>query len=195
MDIYKQFITTYGVYVLVISVVAGTLGFVATRFMPESYDVSLSLAINREDEQSDQYYSYDGFYAIQAEEQFSKTVATWFATPDFVKSVLDFAGEENLEELSVKDFRNAFTAEQVSATTVEVSFGVEESSKGADLTRAIDQAVSQRLSAQERNEYQIFVGEPVIRTTEYPALFWGIGGFLFGLVIAIGGFSLREYLK
>lgn len=195
MDIYKTFIKTYGVYVLVVSVVAGTLGFVSTRFMPESYDVSLSLAINRQDEQSDQYYSYDGFYAIQAEEQFSKTVSTWFVTPDFVKAVLDNAGEENLDSLSVKDFRNAFAAEQVSATTVEVSFGVEESAQGQDMTQAIEQAVETRLASQERNEYQIFVGEPVIRETEYPALFWGIGGFVFGFVVSVGGFAIREYLK
>ena len=195
MDIYKVFIKTYGIYIVVISIVAGTFGFVSTRFMPTSYDVALSLAINREDDQSDQYYSYDGFYAIQAEDQFSKSVTTWFDSPDFVRGILDIAGEKNVDTLSVKDFRKAFTSEQISATGVEVSFGVKEESQGVSLTQAINQAVNERLDGQERNEYQIFIGEPVIRATEYNPVFWGVGGFLFGLVVSVAGFSIREYLK
>jgi hypothetical protein len=193
MDIYKTFFKKNALFLSIITIVGISAGLAITRILPASYDVSLAINIERKVENTGQFYTYDGYYAIQATELFGKSVASWFVTPDFVEDVLRNADKSNLDKLSVKDFRRMFTPEQVSANLVEVRFGVDSVDLGNTLTDSISSSIVSYMQSSDIKDYNIFVGTPVIRQLNYNPILFSLGGAFLAIAIGISIAAIRQH--
>ncbi|MEY2986451.1 MAG: hypothetical protein RJB24_680 [Candidatus Parcubacteria bacterium] len=193
MNIYKTFFKKNALFLSIIVVVGLASGLAMTRLLPVSYDVSLALNIERKVNDTGEFYTYDGFYAIQATELFGKSVASWFVTPDFVEDVLRNADKSDIAELSVKDFRRIFTSEQVSANVVEVRFGVDENELGNTLTESISSSIGSYMQTRDIKDYNIFVGTPVIRQVDYNPILFALGGGFLALALGIIIAAIRQH--
>jgi hypothetical protein len=193
MNIYKNFFKKNALFLSIITVIGISLGLALTRLFPISYDVSLALNIERKAENTNEFYTYDGFYAIQATELFGKSVASWFVTPDFVEDVLRNADKSDIDKLSVKDFRRIFTPEQVSANVVEVRFGVDKTEIGTTLTDSISSSIVSYMQTRDIKNYNIFVGTPVVRQVEYNPILFALGGAFLALAIGISVAAIRQH--
>lgn len=193
MDIYKTFFKKNALFLGIITVIGISVGLVGTRLLPVSYDVSLALNIERKVSDTGDFYTYDGFYAIQATELFGKSVASWFVTPDFVEDVLRNSDKSDIDKLSVKDFRRIFTPEQVSANVVEVRFGVDEAKVGNTLTDSISSSIVSYMQTRDIKDYNIFVGTPVIRQVDYNPILFALGGAFLALAIGISIAAIRQH--
>ena len=193
MNIYKTFFKKNALLLGIITIVGISVGLAITRLLPVSYDVSLALNIERKTNDTGEFYTYDGFYAIQATELFSKSVASWFVTPDFVEDVLRNADKSDIDKLSVKDFRRIFTPEQVSANVVEVRFGVDEAEVGTTLTDSISSSIVSYMQTRDIKDYNIFVGTPVIRQVDYNPILFALGGAFLALAIGISVAAIRQH--
>jgi hypothetical protein len=193
MNIYRTFFKKNALFLGIITVIGISVGLVVTRLLPVSYDVSLALNIERKTNDTGEFYTYDGFYAIQATELFSKSVASWFVTPDFVEDVLRNADKSDTDKLSVKDFRRIFTPEQVSANVVEVRFGVDEAEVGTTLTDSISSSIVSYMQTRDIKDYNIFVGTPVIRQVDYNPILFALGGAFLALAIGISVAAIRQH--
>jgi hypothetical protein len=193
MNIYKTFFKKNALLLGIITIVGISVGLAITRLLPVSYDVSLALNIERKTNDTGEFYTYDGFYAIQATELFSKSVASWFVTPDFVEDVLRNADKSDIDKLSVKDFRRIFTPEQVSANVVEVRFGVDEAEVGTTLTDSISSSIVSYMQTRDIKDYNIFVGTPVIRQVDYNPILFALGGAFLALAIGISIAAIRQH--
>lgn len=185
MNIYRDFFKKNYLFLSLLVVIGLSLGLAITKLAPVSYDVSLALNIERKTNDTGEFYTYDGFYAIQATELFGKSVASWFVTPDFVEDVLRNSDKSGVEGLSVKDFRRIFTPEQVSANVVEVRFGVEETELGNTLTDSISTSIASYMNTRGIKDYNIFVGTPVIRKVDYNPILFALGGALIAFALGI----------
>lgn len=185
MNIYKTFFKKNALFLSIIVVVGLASGLAMTRLLPLSYDVSLALNIDRKNNNTGEFYTYDGYYAIQATELFGKSVASWFVTPDFVEDVLRNADKSDIAKLSVKDFRRIFTPEQVSANVIEIRFGVEEIELGNTLTESITSSIGSYMDTRGIKDYNIFVGTPVIRQVDYNPILFALGGGFLALALGI----------
>jgi hypothetical protein len=193
MNIYKTFFKKNALFLGIITVIGISAGLAVTRLLPVSYDVSLALNIERKTNDTGNFYTYDGFYAIQATELFSKSVASWFVTPDFVEDVLRNADKSDINKLSVKDFRRIFTPEQVSANVVEVRFGVDEAEVGTTLTESISSSIVSYMQTRDIKDYNIFVGTPVIRQVDYNPILFALGGAFLALAIGTSVAAIRQH--
>ncbi|MEY3470862.1 MAG: hypothetical protein RLZZ223_212 [Candidatus Parcubacteria bacterium] len=193
MNIYRKFFKQNLFFLAIIVVIGVSVGLAITKLMPVSYDVSLALNIERKTNDTGQFYTYDGYYAIQATELFGKSVASWFVTPDFVEDVLRNADKSDINKLSVKDFRRVFTPEQVSASVVEVRFGVKEVELGATLTDSISSSISSYMDTRGIKDYNIFVGTPVIRKVDYNPLLFALGSGLLALALGISVAAIKQH--
>jgi hypothetical protein len=193
MSIYRNFFKKYAFFLAIITIVGASIGLAITKLLPTSYDVSLSLDIERKSIPTDKFYTYDGYYAIQATELFAKSVTSWFVTPSFVEDVLQNADKSDLDQLSVKDFRRVFTPEQISANIVEVRFGVKDSALGGTLTEAINSSIGSYIETRDIQDYAIRVGEPVIRQKEYNPIFFSLGGLVLAFALGISIAAIKEY--
>ena len=193
MNIYRTFFKKNALFLGIMTIVGISAGLAITRVLPTSYDVSLALNIERKTNDTGEFYTYDGFYAIQATELFSKSVASWFVTPDFVEDVLRNSDKLDIDKLSVKDFRRIFTPEQVSANVVEVRFGVDEAEVGTTLTDSISSSIVSYMQTRDIKDYNIFVGNPVIRKVDYNPILFALGGAFLALAIGISIAAIRQH--
>ncbi len=193
MSIYRNFFKKYALFLAIITIVGASIGLAITKLLPISYDVSLSLDIERKAVPTDKFYTYDGYYAIQATELFAKSVESWFVTPSFVEDVLKNADKSDLDQLSVKDFRRVFTPEQISANLVEIRFGVKDSALGGSLTEAINSSIGSYIETRDIQDYTIRVGDPVIRQKEYNPIFFALGGLVLAFALGVSIAAIKEY--
>lgn len=193
MNIYKKLFHKNYLFLSLLVVIGVSVGLAITKLAPTSYDVSLALNIERKTNDTGQFYTYDGYYAIQATELFGKSVASWFVTPDFVEDVLRNADKSDIAELSVKDFRRIFTPEQVSANIVEVRFGVDETELGNTLTESISTSIDSYMETRGIKDYNIFVGTPVIRQVDYNPILFALGGGFLALALGISILIIKKY--
>ncbi|MGA1050167.1 MAG: hypothetical protein ACO3TG_01610 [Minisyncoccia bacterium] len=177
----------------IIVIVGISVGLVITKLIPVSYDVSLALNVERKTNDTGEFYTYDGYYAIQSTELFSKIVSSWFVTPDFVEDVLRNVDKSDIDKLSVKDFRTIFTPEQVSASVVEVRFGVDEFELGGVLTESISSSIASYMQTRDIKDYNIFVGTPVIRQVDYNPILFALGGGFLALALGIIISAIRQH--
>jgi len=193
MNIYKKLFHKNYLFLSLLVIIGISLGLAITKLVPTSYDVSLALNIERKTNNTGQFYTYDGYYAIQATELFGKSVASWFVTPDFVEDILKNADKSDIAELSVKDFRRVFTPEQVSANIVEVRFGVKEAELGNTLTDSISSSIGSYMETRSIKDYNIFVGTPVIRKVDYNPILFALGGGFLALALGIIIAAIRQH--
>jgi hypothetical protein len=193
MNIYKKLFRKNYLFLSLLVVIGVSVGLAITKLAPISYDVSLALNIERKTNDTGQFYTYDGYYAIQATELFGKSVASWFVTPDFVEDILKNADKSDISNLSVKDFRRVFTPEQVSANIVEVRFGVKESELGNTLTESISTSIDSYMQTRGIKDYNIFVGTPVIRQVDYNPILFSLGGGFLALALGISILIIKKY--
>ena len=193
MNIYKKLFRKNYLFLSLLVVIGVSVGLAITKLAPISYDVSLALNIERKTNDTGQFYTYDGYYAIQATELFGKSVASWFVTPDFVEDILKNADKSDISNLSVKDFRRVFTPEQVSANIVEVRFGVKESELGNTLTESISTSIDSYMQTRGIKDYNIFVGTPVIRQVDYNPILFALGGGFLALALGISILIIKKY--
>lgn len=193
MNIYKKLFHKNYLFLSLLVIIGISIGLAITKLAPTSYDVSLALNIERKTNNTGEFYTYDGYYAIQATELFGKSVASWFVTPDFVEDVLRNADKSDIAELSVKDFRRVFTPEQVSANVVEVRFGVDETELGNTLTESISSSIVSYMETRVIRDYNIFVGTPVIRKVDYNPILFALGGGFLALALGIIIAAMRQH--
>jgi len=193
MNIYKKLFHKNYLFLSLLVIIGISIGFAITKLATTSYDVSLALNIERKTNNTREFYTYDGYYAIQATELFGKSVASWFVTPDFVEDILKNADKSDISELSVKDFRRVFTPEQVSANIVEVRFGVKESELGNTLTESISTSIDSYMQTRGIKDYNIFVGTPVIRQVDYNPILFALGGGFLALALGISILFIKKY--
>jgi hypothetical protein len=193
MNIYKKLFHKNYLFLSLLVIIGISIGLAITKLAPASYDVSLALNIERKTNNTGEFYTYDGYYAIQATELFGKSVASWFVTPDFVEDILKNADKSDIAELSVKDLRRIFTPEQVSANIVEVRFGVKESELGTTLTDSISSSIVSYMETRGIKDYNIFVSTPVIRKVDYNPILFALGGGFLALAMGITILIIKKY--
>ena len=192
MNIYKKLFHKNYLFLSLLVVIGVSIGLSITKLAPTSYDVSLALNIERKTNDTGQFYTYDGYYAIQATELFGKSVASWFVTPDFVEDVLRNADKSDINKLSVKDFRRVFTPEQVSASVVEVRFGVDKVELGNTLTESISSSIISYMENRGIKDYNVFVGTPVVRKVDYNPVLFALGGGFLALAFGISVAAIKQ---
>jgi len=79
------------VWLLVSFVIAGITYSMLTRMGP-TYSVHMSYLVSLAEREQAPDYKFDGFYALQATDLFTATLAEWMQTPEFVVKAYEAAG-------------------------------------------------------------------------------------------------------
>ncbi len=185
-SVYKCFLHTPSWVIISISILlSGVIGGLLPQFLIQGYDVSISLNIHQSRESSDTYYSYDGYYAMQAEELISENVSRWFMSPAFVEEIISQSEPDLAEQISLRELRSLFQVEQLSATIVEVRFNVLEAELGHRRAEAIAEVLRIRLTNHLYENYQVEITPVVMRPQSYQMIFWILGSIFIGISGAI----------
>ena len=105
---YHRILRRFVAVVVGVTLLGSLAGFLASAFLQDVvYDTSISFAVNRTSRQETTDFQFDGYYAIQAADLFSKTIVSWFSTPSILLEMYRNAGIEPTIG-SIDSFSNAF---------------------------------------------------------------------------------------
>lgn len=192
---YKKFIKKYSSYIGIISLIIGGISYVSVSYLPKSYQVNIELELDIPTQTSAEFYSYDGFYTVQSEEYFSKIIENWFVSADFVANILSGVNEIDEKDMSLQALRSFFVSEQISANSVAVTFSVKDQNIVYPIFESFKSNINKKITSVNKDNYIIKVSDPVVRLKEHNPIFFGLGGFLMSIIVLVGGFSIKEYLK
>lgn len=175
-------------------IIAGFVAMLATLLivprLAQRWDVSIDVTLPVPVRPLTTNYEYDGYYALQATDLFSNTLAGWLRSPDFTARVYDKAGIV-LKTDSLRKLEKIFTITKISGQYLTVRFSVADEKEAAKLADAIEKNIKERVSLLNDNEkrpvsFSVFVGKPLVVPYVRDKFF---DALVAGLVVVVCGFN------
>jgi uncharacterized protein involved in exopolysaccharide biosynthesis len=198
---FLQYIKKYKMLFLgiILAVVGATYVFLTVQPLRYTTVLSLHVARSHSGEQSNEY-QYDGFYRLQADEQFADTVVRWLASPRIVSDIYAGAGRDIQIPAEYK-LDGVFLAKRLSSQYIEVQFTTTTKMMAENLSRSLDIVLNEKTRALNMNTkdekmwFRVLVDEPIIYEAHTP---WGrvmVGAFFVGVFLALWVVALRVYFS
>jgi len=164
--------------------------FLVVPRLPRQWDAAIDLTIPVPSRSETTNYEYDGYYALQATDLFSNTLAGWFKSPDFVVRVYAKA-KVPLKKSSLRNLEKMFTVKKISGQFVTVAYRVTNEQEASDIGDALVNNIKERVDAFNNNGnhflmFSVLVGKPmVVLSTRNPVA----DALVAGLIVLVFGFN------
>lgn len=182
-----------------IALIVGISAFTFSILSPVKYEVSQSVFIGKNGTQETDDFKYDGYYAFEASDMLSDSIAVWLKSPEVVNAIYDESGIDPKFK-NIKSYSKKFKAKKLSPEYVEVYFQSNDADAGGRIANAIVEVLGSKIksiSNLSKGEvaFSISGGKPIIIENKPDALFnfiLGIfSGLIFGTLIAVS----KEYFS
>ncbi|MBI2438984.1 MAG: hypothetical protein HYV45_00030 [Candidatus Moranbacteria bacterium] len=167
---------------------------------PERFEATLLLNIGRLGvEESGEYYAYDSFYRLQADERFADTVVRWLGSPRIVEDIYKEMGR-SAEKFSSRDLKSVFLSKRLSSQMIEVTFFGESKENVREMASAsivVLNRYTESLNREEKvkNWFFILGGEPIIREARVGFLLVFFASLCLGVFISFWATLFKWYLE
>ncbi len=185
--------------ILLVSVVAAVAAYGVVAWRGETYEVYFSYLISLKEQQVKDDFQFDGYYALQATDLFTTTLAAWTTRPEVVVRAYERAGVE-LPGRSARQISQGILAEKMAPQLIGVTV------RHADKNKAM--AIAQALQAvmEENVEQYHAEGIPALRFAVVGTVPWQgvsrletrviVGAvFVFVFLLAVNAVLLRESMS
>lgn len=198
-DYFKVITKNLWIIILITAIFAVVAYFVALN-KPASYQASTAISVVKQSTANSQdFYTFDNYYTIQAAGVFSDSLVGLFASPSFVSETFQKAGYE-IPDTGIKSLAKIFTAKKQVATSavVTVNFSDNDEIKARKIietaTTQIKQYVESSYTGKTGN-FEITATEPVVVTAPKTT---GVNTFIaafVGLFVSLGIVFVKESLS
>ncbi|MDO8511880.1 MAG: hypothetical protein Q7S57_01290 [bacterium] len=175
-------------------IISAVLAMVATVLiiprLSQYQDVSVDISIPVPRRPVTNNYEYDGYYALQATDLFSNTLASWFKSPDFVARIYEKANVPLLTG-SIRNVEKVFTVKKVSGQFINLSFSAKNAKEANDIGESIVVNVKDRVELLNDNGnssliFSVLVGKPLVVLHQRDKY---LDALIAGLVVLVFGFN------
>lgn len=130
--------------ILLASVMAATVALVGAKQVKPSYETHFSYVVSLSEREAAPEYRFDGYYALQATDLFSATLARWLLAPETVVAAYTEAGLP-LPSDDPRQIERAVIAEKTSAQLVAVTVQGPTSDTAERLARGLQEAMGKNI--------------------------------------------------
>ncbi len=194
----------YCLFLLLSTIVFAVVALVGSLQIPPLHTAQVTLYIKREAQPAnDEFYNYDGYYAQQAAERYTDTVAGLLRTKDMLRASLREinapADQETLRTVE-KKVEIKKTAPQLVQISAAKRFNYTESWQPQELVGALAENIVQReeelnQDGDEAFSVELLNEEPIVESREMIVWLNTLVGGTLGLAFAFFVVSFRLYLK
>jgi len=202
MTVFDYYIRRVWAALPVLLIVSFAAAFLTSAYIVHRgvvYEVHFSYLVSLQERSASSQYQFDGYYALQAIELFTKTLAQWTTLPETIVQAYQLS-HENLLSLQAGNLKRTVTAEASAPQLVEVTVRNSDKGRAERLAAGLRQAVEEQVK-----QYQT-QGAPAVRFTVVPTAPWtGTSElpseiivpavFIFMLFAGVNAVILREGLK
>ena len=165
LDTYTRYIRQSLLVLLVISLGMGVATYFFLNRQGSSYEVHFSYLVSLEDRASSSQYQFDGYYALQAVELFTKTLASWITTPELIVEAYQQA-HVILPGSDSRHLQAGITATQAAPQLVEVTVKNQDRQSAEGLAKALQKTIEERVKVYQQQ------GTPAVRFIVVPTTPW-----------------------
>lgn len=175
-------------WLVVIILVAGGLGALWGGFAKKPIKAAVSLDIVFSGQQEADDFKYDGYYAILAADEFSKSVQFWLKNQKTINDIFLTAAINNKQ---LQPRANFFEVKKLSPQYLEVEYGTKEPGQAEAIATSLQKVLSGRAqklsdSSSQGISFDILVAEPLIwRSQKNNILNNLLIGVFIGIVISL----------
>lgn len=187
-------------WLLLVVILFITLGtFYYTLKMPESFDGSVSINVNKaEDKLTSQEYQYDKYYAFQASSYLADTILNWLQDPSNVIKIYD-AANLNLPTDKLNKLTKMIKAKKKPPATINITTSALDEITVKNLlnstTDFIDKKMQSEIVSDLGGNFKLSYSSPAILKHQKSLLVNSFIGFIVGLVLGLALVFVVEYFS
>jgi capsular polysaccharide biosynthesis protein len=172
--------------------------YLFTIAQPSTFDGSafLNIVAKKQVNTKPDYYTYDNYYAIQANSLFADTVVAWLGDPTNVNEIYSQASIER-PDVSLKNISKLIVAKKKVPASVQVTFNSTNEKDVTNLVKATIKFVEEKTASWSSeglvDNLYVDSSSPIAIKHEPPILTNVLSGFLGGLIIALAIVFFQEY--
>lgn len=185
--------------ILLVSFIAAILAYFIARSITPVYQAHFSFLVSLSEREDVAEYSFDGYYALQATDLFTATVAQWIKAPEVIVEAHDYAGmPRGIEDPRI--LGRAVGAIKTAPQLIEVTVKKGTSKEAMDLAQAL-QVVMQRNVERYHSQgamalnFKVVSTEPWLGKRELAVPIIVLATFVFVFVVGINVVLLVESMK
>ncbi|MDZ7798320.1 MAG: Wzz/FepE/Etk N-terminal domain-containing protein [Patescibacteria group bacterium] len=196
---YLKIVKKHLILVIALILLIGGAAFLFSYFQPNTYEASVSFAVNRINTKETQDYQFDGYYAIQASDLVSQTVVSWFSTPSVVLEIYEKANISP-QYNSLEEFATFFNTKKYSAQNINVKFKEKTQEKAENIAAATIEVINAKVKALNKSSdsdslFEAQASSPVVVETTPNLWLNTIIGLVVGLILGLFLVYLVDYFK
>lgn len=159
--------------------------------LPNRYDVSMDVVTSIPERVPSKEYEFDGYYAMQAVDLFSDTIAGWLKSPGFVAQVFDRAQVQRPSK-QLRGLGQFFTVKKISGQLVNLSFRTNNEKDATKLVGSTTQILKDSVenfnkSGDKKIAFSVLVNNPLIVQANVDPV---ASALVAGLIALVFGFNL-----
>lgn len=168
-------------------------------FWPTSYKASVTMYVQRIPEKTSNVYTYDGYYAGQAAENYTDTVKGLVGTLDIIQRAAEISSLSTAAD-NLKVLAKHISVLKSAPQLVEVIVTLNNKEQARSFSLSLAQAASERagLLNQDGDKYlniNIVNPNPIVEAVRFDPVIFALAGLLFGFIFSLTVVSFRNYLK
>lgn len=197
---YLKHLYRYRFLILAGLLVGSLAGFYLAASTPETYQATTSLYIQRKtQEPSDEYFTYEGYYAQQTAINHTDTVFRLLGSDEIIKQAAIKAGQEGTVA-QTQALRGNITPFKASPQLIRVTVTQPTSEDAASLANGLSETIKQRtIELSQFGDQDLSIDQiedqPMVLTILPSKVNYAAIGGLVGLVLAIMSSTLLVYLQ
>jgi len=177
--------------ILIATIFSMLFVYVLVPRLPKQYDASLDVVTSVPERVPSKEYEFDGYYAMQAVDLFSDTIAGWFKSPGFVAQVFDKAQVQRPSK-QLRGLGQVFSVKKVSGQLVNVSFRTNNEKDAEKLAKSATQVLNNSVENFNKNgdkkvAFSVLISEPLIAQTNTDPI---TSALVTGLIVLVCGFNV-----
>lgn len=185
--------------VLLVSFGLALIAYFIVQSAPTTYQVHYSYLVSLSERESVDEYRFDGFYALQATDLFTATVARWATTVDVVVAAHERAGLP-IEDSDPRQLVSAVRSEKTAPQLVEVVVSGKTRQEAERLAQGLREVMDEHVEAYHDQgipavTFRVVATDPWTGSVEISSLIVVVGVFVLSFFLLINGVLLLESFK
>ncbi|HNU76543.1 MAG TPA: Wzz/FepE/Etk N-terminal domain-containing protein [bacterium] len=185
--------------VLALCALIGLITGVLIHFLPSNYTASGSFYITRKEDNSESFFTYEGYYSQQTASTYTNSVVALAESEDVKKQVLN---KLDLPEdgYNIRKISKSMSVKKTGPQIINIAFKDKDLNKSKTIWETIaDTLIDTSKEINRDGDGKLAVvkisEEPFIKQFYKPLLITSVAGILVGFSLGIFIISLKEYFK
>lgn len=173
--------------IVVISIIGALLAYGLARQVGKQYQVHFSYIVSLSQREPSGEFRFDGYYALQATDLFSQTIAEWISTPEIVVASYKEA-KLPLEETDSHTISRIIEAKKTAPQLVEITVKEASAEKAQKLTKGLQTVMNKNIEMYDAEgipavRFRIVSTEPWVGSSQLSAPLIASATFIFLLFL------------